>query len=85
MKRSGAKIAYQLEKMRRKTARAALRKADEAAGQARHAFRLAAPERQLQERYYSFLPFLAKYGTGILDEILRATDAMKPAHEVLVP
>ncbi|GIU79021.1 MAG: putative cysteine ligase BshC [Bryobacteraceae bacterium] len=85
MKRSGAKIAYQLEKMRRKTARAALRKSDEAADQARHAFRLAAPERQLQERYYSFLPFLAKYGTGVLDEILQAADAMKPAHEVLVP
>lgn len=83
-KRSGAKIAFQLEKMRRGAARAALRKSAEAQDQARHAFRLASPERRLQERYYSFLPFLAKYGSRLIEDILGEIDALKPAHEVLV-
>lgn len=83
MKRSAAKIAYQLEKMQRKAARAALKKSAEAEEQARHAFRLASPARQLQERHYSFLPFLAKYGLRIVDEILNEIEARQPAHKVL--
>ncbi len=84
MKRSGAKIAYQLEKMRRKAARAALKRSAEAEEQARHAFRLASPERKLQERHFSFLPFLAWRGLRMVDGILSEMDAVKPAHEVLV-
>lgn len=83
MKRSAAKIAYQLEKMGRKAARAALKKSAEAEEQARHAFRLASPERKLQERHYSFLPFLARYGLGMMDNILSEIDARQPAHTVL--
>ncbi len=84
MKRSAAKVAHQLEKIRRKTARAALQKTAEAEDQARHAFRLVCPERKLQERHYSFLPFLAWRGVPLLDGILSEMDAVKPAHEVLV-
>jgi len=85
MRRSGARIAYQMEKMRRKTARAALRRSAEVEQQARHAFRLASPERKLQERYYSFLPFLARHGMQLAGELLGAIDPFEPAHEVLVP
>ncbi|MEJ5367385.1 MAG: bacillithiol biosynthesis BshC [Bryobacteraceae bacterium] len=85
MQRSRARIGWQLEKMRRKTARAALRKQTEAEAQARHAFRLVSPERQLQERYYSFVAFLAQYGTALLEELLAAIDAARPSHEVLSP
>lgn len=85
MERSRARIGWQLEKMRRKTARAALRKQAETEQQARHAFRLVSPERKLQERYYSFVAFLAQHGTGLLEQLLSATDALRPSHEVLAP
>lgn len=83
MKRSGARIGYQLEKMRRKAARAALRKTAEAEEQARHAFRLVSPGRQLQERHYSFLPFLARHGMRVMEEILAELHPLEPVHEVL--
>jgi len=85
MQRSRARIGWQLEKMRRKTARAALRKQAETEQQARHAFRLVSPERKLQERYYSFVAFLAQYGTGLLEQLLSAIDALRPSHEVMAP
>ncbi len=83
MQRSRARIGWQLKKMRRKTARAALRKQADTEQQARHASRLVCPERKLQERYYSFVAFLAQHGTGLLDELLEAIDAVRPSHEVL--
>ena len=85
MGRSRAKMLYQLGKMRRKMQRAALRRQAETEGQARHAFRLVSPHRRLQERYYSFVPFLARYGVRLLEEILAQIDATRPAHEVLCP
>ncbi|MCS7044396.1 MAG: bacillithiol biosynthesis cysteine-adding enzyme BshC [Bryobacteraceae bacterium] len=82
---SRAKILYQLARIRRKAERAALRRQSDAEQQARHAFRLLTPERRLQERYYSFLPFLARYGLRLVDDILAAADPIRPAHEILAP
>ncbi len=83
MGRSRARMLYQLQKMRRKTQRAALRRQAETDGQARHAFRLVSPHRRLQERYYSFVPFLARFGFGMVDSILAGIDPVRPAHQVL--
>lgn len=83
MQRSRVRINWQLEKLRRKAARAALRKQAEVEQQARHAFRLVSPERKLQERYYSFVAFLALHGNGLLEDLLAAIDAARPSHEVL--
>ncbi|MGC8881602.1 MAG: bacillithiol biosynthesis protein BshC [Bryobacteraceae bacterium] len=82
---SRAKILYQLAKIRRKAERVALRRQSDAEQQARHAFRLVTPERRLQERYYSFLPFLARYGLRLVDDLLAAVDPLCPAHEILAP
>jgi uncharacterized protein YllA (UPF0747 family) len=82
---SRAKILYQISKIRRKAQRSALRRQSDAEQQARHAFRLVAPERRLQERYYSFLPFLARYGVRVIEDLLAAVDPVRPAHEVLAP
>jgi len=82
---SRAKILYQVSKIRRKAQRSALRRQSEAEQQARHAFRLVSPERRLQERYYSFLPFLARYGVRIIEDLLAAIDPVHPGHEVVAP
>lgn len=83
--RSRAKMLYQLARIRRKAERAALRRLSDAEQQARHAFRLLTPERRLQERFYSFLPFLARYGLRLVEDILAAADPLRPAHEILAP
>lgn len=83
MQRSRTRIGWQLGKMRRKAARAELRKQADTEQQARHAFRLVSPERQLQERYYSFIVFLAQHGTGLLEDLLAGIDAIRPSHEVM--
>jgi hypothetical protein len=37
----------------------------------------------LQERHYSFLPFLARHGMRVMEEILAELHPLEPVHEVL--
>jgi bacillithiol biosynthesis cysteine-adding enzyme BshC len=64
--KSTLKIRYQLDKNRGKAARAALRRETQAEVGARHLTGLLYPERHLQERLYSFLPFLAEHGLDMV-------------------
>jgi bacillithiol biosynthesis cysteine-adding enzyme BshC len=59
--RSAKKIGYQLAKMERKTGREAMRRDEHAARDAASLYGLIYPERHLQERLYSIVPFLAKH------------------------
>lgn len=83
MARSKAKMLYQLSKNRRKTAREALRREHRVSEGAAHLSGLLFPEKHLQERYYSILPFLAKHGSGLLDTVYEATQSGCPDHILL--
>jgi bacillithiol biosynthesis cysteine-adding enzyme BshC len=82
--RSGSKIRYQLEKMARKAGREALARDARAARQAASLYGLIYPERHLQERLYSILPFLAKHGLDLIDRIYESIDLECPDHRILV-
>jgi len=84
LERSRAKIMYQLSKMEAKTEREALRRDERASQDARYLMHLVYPEKHLQERFYSILPFLAKHGPGLLDTIYERVNLDCPDHKVLV-
>jgi len=82
--KSRAKILYQLSKMQQKTAREAFRRNERAAADARYMTGLVYPEKHLQERYYSILPFIAKHGFGLMDTLCEHVNLDCPDHKVLV-
>lgn len=81
---SQRKIGYQLSKMERKTGREALRRNQQAARDAASLYGLICPERHLQERLYSILPFLAKHGLDLVDQIYDCIQLDCPDHRLLV-
>jgi bacillithiol biosynthesis cysteine-adding enzyme BshC len=82
--RGASKIQYQLAKMERKTGREALRRDERAGRDASSLYGLIYPERHLQERLYSILPFLAQYGTGLVDDIFEAIELECSDHRVVI-
>ncbi len=79
-----AKVLYQLSKIERKTAREALNRNQRAAEEARYMSGLIYPEKHLQERLYSILPFLAKHGLGLTETLYEHIRLDCPDHRVLV-
>ncbi|MGH9559359.1 MAG: bacillithiol biosynthesis cysteine-adding enzyme BshC, partial [Bryobacteraceae bacterium] len=69
---SGAKIHYQLQKTRSKIERETMRRDRRASDDARYLHALLYPERHLQERYYSILPFVAEHGLDLIDRLSNA-------------
>jgi uncharacterized protein YllA (UPF0747 family) len=69
---SRRKIAWQLSKLERKVAREALRRNERAAADAAYLNGLIYPEKHLQERFYSILPFLARHGLNVVDRVAEA-------------
>jgi bacillithiol synthase len=84
LERSTRKIRYQIGKIERKTAREALRRDSRAAEDARSLSGLIYPEAHLQERLYSILPFLAKYGLDLGKQLYDAIDVHCPDHRLVV-
>ena len=82
--RSARKINYQLAKMERKTGREAMRRDEGAARDASSLYGLIYPERHLQERLYSMLPFLAKHGLDLIGPIYEAIELECSDHRVMV-
>jgi uncharacterized protein YllA (UPF0747 family) len=78
-----AKMLYQLSKTEGKVKRETLRRDERAAGDAAHLANLVYPHRHLQERFYSFLPFLAKHGPDLLDRVYESLRLDTPDHLVL--
>lgn len=78
------KVRYQLEKIERKTGREALRRDERAARDASSIYGLIYPERHLQERLYSFLPFLAKHGFDLTDQVYAEIQLDCPDHRLMV-
>jgi hypothetical protein len=81
--KSRAKILYQIEKIRHKSARETLRRDDRAAADARRLSGLLYPHRHLQERFYTILPFLAGHGLELIDQLYESVQPDCPDHRVL--
>jgi hypothetical protein len=77
-------MLYQLSKIERKTAREALKRNQRAVEEASYMSGLIFPERHLQERLYSILPFVAKHGLGLIDTLYEQVHLDCPDHRVLV-
>lgn len=81
--RAGAKMTYQLDRLRGRAARAELRRNEEIA---RHADRLSYslyPNKGLQERIFPGAYFLARYGNALLDGLLEQVRIECHDHQVV--
>jgi uncharacterized protein YllA (UPF0747 family) len=81
--RSGNKIRYQIDKIQRKTGREALRRSQRASQEATSLYGLVYPDRTLQERLYSILPFLAKHGLDLTGRLYEAIELDCPDHRLI--
>ncbi len=81
-KKSAAKILYQIDKLSRKVARETLRRDERACHDAAYLMDLVYPHRRLQERIYSIVPFLAKYGLDLPQQLFAQTQLACPDHMV---
>jgi uncharacterized protein YllA (UPF0747 family) len=81
--KSRTKIAYQLEKTRRKTAREVMLRDHRAGSDAQYLTGTLFPHRHMQERFYSILPFLAEHGPDLIDRLLDNITLACPDHRVL--
>jgi uncharacterized protein YllA (UPF0747 family) len=81
---SRRKIEYQLGKIERKTAAQILARDEQAVRDASLLSGLVYPDAHLQERRYSILPFLAKFGPGLIDELYEAVKIECADHQFAV-
>lgn len=81
---SRRKIEYQVGKIARKTAAQIMARDEQAVRDARSLNGLVFPEKHLQERLYSIVPFIAKFGPGLIDEIYSAVRIECPDHQFVV-
>ena len=77
-------MLYQIERSARKVGNEMLRRDTRAARDAAWLYGLIYPERHLQERLYSILPFLANYGTGLIPDLHESVRLDCPDHQLLV-
>jgi bacillithiol biosynthesis cysteine-adding enzyme BshC len=75
------KIEYQVGKIARKTATQIMARDEQATRDARSLNGLVFPEKHLQERLYSIVPFIAKFGPGLVDELYTAVRIDCPDHQ----
>jgi bacillithiol biosynthesis cysteine-adding enzyme BshC len=80
--KSSAKIAYQIEKLSQKAARETLRRDQRASKDADYLINTVYPHRHLQERFYSIVPFLAKYGWDLPQRLFENIQLTCPHHMV---
>jgi bacillithiol biosynthesis cysteine-adding enzyme BshC len=84
LERSTRKMEYQLAKTESKVARQMLVRDERVSRDAASLNGLIYPHRHLQERFYSILPFLARHGFGVIDEIYENVHLDCPDHQLLV-
>ena len=83
LNRSRRKIEYQLEKMERKIARQTMLRDERASHDAKELTNFIFPHKHLQERLYSYLPLMAKFGPGLVDSIYQNVHVDCPDHKFL--
>jgi uncharacterized protein YllA (UPF0747 family) len=80
--RASSKMRYQVDRLHRRAARAALRRTHMLSQQAAHLTGALYPEKSLQERTVGAAYFLSKYGTELLDTLIEAAGSC-PDHRLL--
>jgi bacillithiol biosynthesis cysteine-adding enzyme BshC len=80
METAARKMLYQFEKLRRKTGRAADFRTGILTKHEAAIINSLYPERDLQERSLSLLPFLARYGTDLFDDLGKCCSPTPCAH-----
>jgi bacillithiol synthase len=83
--RAEKRIRYQLEKLRHKTGAALDRHEKQIAKHEAFLENLLFPQKGLQSRDLCFLPFLARWGSGGLDELQKLASPKKPGRHLVVP
>jgi bacillithiol biosynthesis cysteine-adding enzyme BshC len=81
--KSRLKIRHQLTKIHAKTGREILRRDHRAAAEALYLFNGLFPEKHLQERFYTILPFLAQHGLEFVDRLFENVQMDCPDHVLL--
>jgi len=81
---SRRKIEYQFGKTERKAARESLRRDERASADAAYLSGLVLPNRHLQERLYSIVPFLARHGDDLIGRLAGEVRLDCVDHRVLV-
>ena len=84
MEKSQRKMEWQLAKLGRKIGREMLARDERASEEARYVHGMIYPERHLQERLYSIIPFLAKHGTELVGWLWDAIQPEVPDHQLLI-
>jgi bacillithiol biosynthesis cysteine-adding enzyme BshC len=84
LKTSRRKIEYQVSKIARKTAAQMLAKDAQAARDADSLHGLVFPENHLQERLYSFIPLIAKFGPDLAERLYDHVRIECPDHQFAV-
>jgi len=82
--KSRQKMLYQLAKMESKIGRETMARDARVGRDAAYLSGLVYPKRHLQERLYSILPFLAKHGTGLIDDLYTCLNLDCPDHQLAV-
>jgi uncharacterized protein YllA (UPF0747 family) len=83
MSNNRKKIEYQLSKIERKIEREALARDERASRGAGYLYGLVYPNKHLQERLYSIVPFLARHGLDLVDRIYENIHLDCPDHRLL--
>ncbi len=83
--RAEKRIRYQIEKLRHKTGAALDRHDKLIAKQEVFLENLLFPQKNLQSRYLCFLPFLARWGSGGLNELQKLASPKKLGRHLIVP
>ena len=84
LKKSRRKMVYQIAKMERKIGRETMSRDARVARDSEFLSNLLYPQRHLQERLYSILPFLAKHGTGLIGDLYDMLPLDCPDHQLAV-
>jgi uncharacterized protein YllA (UPF0747 family) len=82
-KKSVSKMMYQLTRLEGRAAAAEVRRNAEIARHAEQISNALFPHKNLQEREFAGIVFIAKYGTTLLQQIFERTELNCPDHQVL--
>ena len=83
LRKSRAKMLHQLTKIRAKVARESLRRDERSRNEAAYLYNTVYPHKHLQERFYGILPFLARHGFELVDQLYDAVKLDCPDHILL--
>jgi bacillithiol biosynthesis cysteine-adding enzyme BshC len=81
--KSRLKIRHQIAKIHAKAGREMLRRDDRAAAEALYLFNGLYPNKHLQERFYTILPFLAQHGVEFIERLFENVRMDCPDHVLL--